>query len=78
MSNTQDIFANATSSVVDWVRTQKIKTSACRECDFEVTMTESVCPRCGQSDPARVPMSAATAIFALSACVILAVLSNVH
>jgi uncharacterized paraquat-inducible protein A len=58
--------------VSEWVRRQTHRTLLCRECDLEVNIAESACPRCGASDPVRIPWSAATAIFALSACVIIA------
>lgn len=60
------------SSIGNWVQKQKDRTSACRSCDMGVNVSETVCPRCGQSDPARVPMSAVTAVFGFAACVIIA------
>lgn len=73
MQDTKKQFCReALPKVVDWVRRQTAKTQKCRECDLHVSMSETVCPRCGASDPARVPWSAVTAVFALCACVIIA------
>lgn len=50
---------------VDWTREQAKKTQTCRSCDLSVSVSDTVCPRCGASDPAQVPMTAATAVFVL-------------
>ncbi len=57
-----------------WIREQSRRTVACRECDVRVSISETVCPRCGAADPARIPMSAVTAILAVCACVVLAMI----
>lgn len=61
-----------TALLSSWVREQSRRSVACRECDMKVSISETVCPRCGAADPARIPMSAVTAIFAICACIVLA------
>ena len=62
----------ASQRITSWFKTQCA--AVCRSCDAVVSMTETVCPTCGQSDPARVTMSAVTAVFAFAASAIIAML----
>jgi uncharacterized paraquat-inducible protein A len=67
-----EMSRKAVPTVADWIRRQSQRTILCRECDWQVNLSEKVCPRCGASDPARIPWSAVTAIFAIIACLIIA------
>ncbi len=60
--------------VADWTRRQAERTAQCRECDAVVDLMETVCPRCGASNPARVPKSAVAVIFVIAACIVIAAL----
>lgn len=62
------------TGLVAWTARQKKRTIHCRACDVEVSLADSICPRCGAADPARVPWSAVTAICAIGAMLIVAVL----
>ena len=70
-SNIAEMSSKVVRSLVDWVRCQTIRSIQCRECDLEVSITETACPRCGASDPARIPWAAVTAVIAVSVGVII-------
>ena len=44
----------------------------CRECDYQVSYSETICERCGAAHPARVPLTAVTAYFACFVCFVIA------
>ena len=50
-----------------WFRLQMKLMQQCRACDFRVGLAETLCPRCGASDPARVPKSTVRVIITMSA-----------
>jgi hypothetical protein len=66
---------NVMHEVVNWAVEQKRRTTLCRSCDLAVGVTETICPRCGASDPVTVSMSAATAVFTIAGCFIIAALT---
>jgi predicted amidophosphoribosyltransferase len=66
---------NLMHAFVAWAREQKRQTTLCRSCDLAVGVTETICPRCGASDPVTVSMSAATAVFTIAGCFIIVALT---
>ena len=66
---------SAMHGFVNWAREQKRQTTLCRSCDLAVGVTETICPRCGASDPVSVSISFATAIFTIVGCFIIAALT---
>lgn len=67
----QAIIGSATKGVIAWARNQQRKSTSCRACDYKVSVVEKICPRCGVSDPARVPLAGATAVFGTCAIIII-------
>ncbi len=45
------------SSIEHWLRHRLRECVRCRGCQSEVAPFESICPRCGQANPARVSIS---------------------
>ena len=46
------------STVQHWIHCRMQECVRCRECDSTVTPWASLCPRCGQANPARVSPAA--------------------
>ena len=51
-----------------WFRNQFAQATHCRECDTIVGFSETVCPRCGASNPVRISKSTVTLILGLVVC----------
>ena len=71
MPQVQAIIGNVTKDLIAWAISQKDRTISCRACDYRVSVVEKMCPRCGMSDPVRVPLASATAVFGICAIVII-------
>lgn len=64
-------FKTNAAKATDWLREQVSQTQQCRSCDYPVSFSESMCPQCGASEPARVPAAAVRALIGVAAAIVL-------